>query len=295
MIKSLKDARLTDGLPRIVAGQDWVIALSEALGELHEKVLGYADGSQIYTALDTCSEEILDILAVNLKIDWYDTSFSIEQKRSMIESCIESRRVMGTARAVKLQASAIYPGTDIKEWFEIGTTPGTFDVYMHALPKDAQLKQYLNTIEMTKNVRSHLRNIQVFLEGDLDGPDLMEGRTGPDPFGIETHYFVTYRGYFPIPEEIETKIKTKMKLPFWGASTTYNGEVHYDGSASYKLYRRYNLALIQQEHLGEFYTEGSFGEVTVLTRTREVYFYDSKQEYDGQIQHDTIYKKEVIS
>lgn len=109
MIKSLTDARITDGLPRIVSGQDWVIALSEALGSLHKKTLDYADASQIYTALDTVSEDILDVLAVNWKIDWYDTGFTVEQKRRIVKACIEARRLMGTVRAVRLQAQAIYP------------------------------------------------------------------------------------------------------------------------------------------------------------------------------------------
>ena len=56
MIKSLREARIVDGVPRIVAGQDWVQALSAALGVLHEKTLGFADASQIYTALDTAPE-----------------------------------------------------------------------------------------------------------------------------------------------------------------------------------------------------------------------------------------------
>ena len=68
MIKSLREARIVDGVPRIVAGQEWVQALSEALGELHEKTMDFADASQIYTALDTVSETVLDILAVNWKI-----------------------------------------------------------------------------------------------------------------------------------------------------------------------------------------------------------------------------------
>ena len=36
-------------LPRVVAGQDWVRALSEAVGVLHERTLRYIDDSQIYT------------------------------------------------------------------------------------------------------------------------------------------------------------------------------------------------------------------------------------------------------
>lgn len=41
MIKDLRDARLVDAVPRVVAGQDWVRALSEAVGVLHERTLRY--------------------------------------------------------------------------------------------------------------------------------------------------------------------------------------------------------------------------------------------------------------
>lgn len=81
MIKSLQDVLLTDALPRIVAGQDWVIALAGAVGEMHRRTMQYIDASQIYTSLDTASEEVLDALAINWKIDWYDSGYAIEQKR----------------------------------------------------------------------------------------------------------------------------------------------------------------------------------------------------------------------
>ena len=136
MIKSLREARIVDGVPRIVAGQEWVQALSEALGELHEKTMDFADASQIYTALDTVSETVLDILAVNWKIDWYDTSYSIEQKRRIVKTSLEVRRLMGTVRAAKLQADAVYPGTEVEEWFNYGGDPGYFRLFVNITDTD---------------------------------------------------------------------------------------------------------------------------------------------------------------
>ena len=69
MIKSLRQARMTDGLPRVVKRQEWVIALSEALGLAMGQALDYTDGSQIYTQLDTAPEAVLDVLAVDWKVD----------------------------------------------------------------------------------------------------------------------------------------------------------------------------------------------------------------------------------
>lgn len=126
MIKSLLDARIADAVPQVVATQDWVRAMAASLGIIHRKTLDFADKSQIYTALDDVPEVVLDTLAVNWKIDWYDTAYSAEQKRRIIKSALTVRRLMGTVGAVKLQVDSIYPGTTLQEWFEYGGTPGCF-------------------------------------------------------------------------------------------------------------------------------------------------------------------------
>lgn len=130
MIKSLKDARIVDGLPRIVAQQAWVRALSGAVGEMHQKTLGYIDKSQIYTAVDSAEETVLDAIAVNWKIDWYDTEYNIEQKRRIVKTAMAIRRTMGTVGALKAQAGAIYPGTTLEEWFDWGGEPGWFRLHV---------------------------------------------------------------------------------------------------------------------------------------------------------------------
>ena len=79
MIKSLRDAQIADGLPCVLREQPWAMALSLAVAELHKKTMDYIDGSQIYTAIDLVAEEVLDALAVNWKIDWYDTEYDIEK------------------------------------------------------------------------------------------------------------------------------------------------------------------------------------------------------------------------
>jgi phage tail P2-like protein len=130
MIRSLKDARITDGLPKIVAGQDWVRALDDAIGRIHEQTMRYADDSQIYTALETAPEDILDTLAIDWKVDWYDTDYGIDQKRRIITTALTVRRLMGTAYATREQANAIYPGVQLEEWFDYGGEPGTFRMYV---------------------------------------------------------------------------------------------------------------------------------------------------------------------
>ena len=164
MIKSLRQARITDDLPRVLARQEWVIALSEALGLALGKTLDYTDESQIYTRLDTAPETVLDVLAVDWKIDWYDTELTVEQKRRIVKTALTVRRLMGTAAAVKLQVHAIYPEATVTEWFQYDGKPGCFRVSL-PLPKEgitaAEYRRLKTGILTTKNERSHLDVIDI--------------------------------------------------------------------------------------------------------------------------------------
>lgn len=126
MIKSLFNAQIADGVPRVLREQPRVKALSLAAWELHKQTMEYIDGSQIYTAIDTVREEALDALAVNWKIDWYDTGYDIDQKRRIVKTALSIRRTMGTVSAVKAQADAIYPGSTLEEWFDLTGRRGRF-------------------------------------------------------------------------------------------------------------------------------------------------------------------------
>lgn len=171
MIKSLRQARMTDGLPRVLARQEWVIALSEALGLALGKTLDYTDESQIYTQLDTAPETVLDVLAVDWKIDWYDTALTVEQKRSIVKTALTVRRLMGTAAAVKLQVHAIYPEAAVEEWFQYDGRPGCFRVTL-PLPKEgitaAEYRRLKTGILTTKNERSHLDVIDIRYECETE-------------------------------------------------------------------------------------------------------------------------------
>lgn len=172
MIKSLLDAQIADGLPRIVREQPWVKALSMAVAELHRKTMAYIDGSQIYTAIDTVDEAVLDVLAVNWKIDWYDTDYDIEQKRRIVKTALNIRRTMGTVAAVKAQADAIYPGSTLEEWFEYGGDPGKFRLRVNIMTVEEQEKFAAMTmaeverrLAAAKRFSAHLEEVEYYDAG----------------------------------------------------------------------------------------------------------------------------------
>ena len=63
---NLRDARITDGLPRIVAEQPWAQVLSAVYGELQDRMFEYLDTGMTFSEVDTCDEGVLDQMAVYL-------------------------------------------------------------------------------------------------------------------------------------------------------------------------------------------------------------------------------------
>ena len=84
MIK-LREARITDGVPKIVAAQPWVQVLSEVYAELQGRVLDCLDAGVTFSEVDSCSEATLDQMAVYLKVEWYDSAADLETKRRIIK------------------------------------------------------------------------------------------------------------------------------------------------------------------------------------------------------------------
>lgn len=172
MIKSLRDAQIADGLPHVLREQPWVMALSLAAAELHKRTMDYIDGSQIYTAIDTAAEAVLDALAVCWKIDWYDTRYDIDKKRRIVKTALTIRQTMGTVGAVRKQADAIYPGTVLEEWFQYGGTHGRFRLRVNVVTVEEQeqlhmmsLAEIERRLAAAKRFSAHLEEVEYYDAG----------------------------------------------------------------------------------------------------------------------------------
>ena len=164
---NLRDARITDGLPRIVAEQPWAQGLSAVYGELQDRMFEYLDTGMTFSEVDTCDEGVLDQMAIYLKIEWYDSAADIETKRKLVRTAIEIQRYAGTVKAVREQVETIYKKARIEEWFSYGGTPGFWKLYVDIT--DDQ-ETYHTAAEMekllgyTKRCTAHLEHIIYTIE-----------------------------------------------------------------------------------------------------------------------------------
>ena len=77
---------------------------------------------RIYARIDELDEQLLDILAYDFKIDWWDKGLTLDEKRRTVKDHFAVHRYLGTAGAVEKAVSAIYE-TEVAEWYEYDGKP----------------------------------------------------------------------------------------------------------------------------------------------------------------------------
>ena len=163
----LTKENLAGTLPPALRSDPFVVALSEALAELLAARPAEIDRLLIYPAIDTLDEPLLDILARDFKVDWWDPEYSLEEKRRTLKDSWRVHRLLGTRAAVETAISAIYPHTQVLEWFEYGGEPYHFrldiNITNDSIDSEKQ-RRVLERLNYYKSLRSHNDGVTYFVE-----------------------------------------------------------------------------------------------------------------------------------
>ena len=126
-----------------------------------ERDLPDIDLAKIYARIDEASEGLLDILARDLAVEWYDYDFSVESKRELVKTSFFVHKFLGTPAAVTRMLSAVFPGSWIEEWFQYGGEPHHFQVVIELrnARETANIGEIIRAITMVKRLSSWLDGI----------------------------------------------------------------------------------------------------------------------------------------
>lgn len=155
-------ADLVRSLPPPLQNDESTRAIAEVIAEQLQKSARLIERNIIYARIDELDEKVLDVLAYDLHVDWYDYSYPIDVKRATIRDSIKIHRKLGTKYAVEKALGAVYPGTAVKEWFEYGGAPYMFRVIINITTEGltaARQASILERVRFYKNLRSHLELI----------------------------------------------------------------------------------------------------------------------------------------
>lgn len=165
----LTKENLVATLPVALQKDPSVVALAEAFAELLAWRPEEIDRLRIYPAIDRLDERLLDILAYDFKVDWWDPDYSLEEKRRTLKDSWRVHKMLGTKAAVERAISAIYPHTQVLEWFEYGGEPYHFRLDINItndhIDSDKQ-RRVLERLNYYKSLRSHNDGVTYFVEAE---------------------------------------------------------------------------------------------------------------------------------
>jgi len=131
---------------------------SNALHQRWEEIRTLA----IYSRIDELDEGLLDILAKDFKVDWWDPSAPLEKKRQTMKNCWHVHRTLGTKAAVEAVLADGYPELHVEEWFEYDGEAMCFRIVsddLTVLHRD--LSAMIAMVDKVKRLSCHLEAVKV--------------------------------------------------------------------------------------------------------------------------------------
>lgn len=156
---------LLGAFPYSLARDDDKEKLAESIAGDLTKTLSDAEKALIFPEIDTLPEELLDILAADFKIDWYDVESPVWYKRQTVKECILVHKYKGTKYAVETALHSMFMSAEVREWFEYNGEPYHFKVVVYG-HTSSNLKKLNSKLLYAKNLRSVLDDVRFVLVTD---------------------------------------------------------------------------------------------------------------------------------
>lgn len=139
-----------------------IAALGDVTAEELAKRPGEIGRLSLYPRIDELPEDMLDILAYDFKVDWWDPEYSLEEKRRIFKESWYVHKHLGTRAAVETALRAIYPKAEVQEWFQYGGKPYFFRLSIDLtgeLSDAARPWRVMERVNFYKSLRSHVDEI----------------------------------------------------------------------------------------------------------------------------------------
>lgn len=150
-------------MPEALKKSAKVQAASFALAETIRMLLKKIDQTSVYARIDTMPEKIVDLLAVELRTQYYDEDISLAEKRSLVKSTLSWYCKAGTPAAMQELIQIVFGNqSTVEEWWQYGGDPYMFKIIVddqESLLTKEKWDKVVKSIHYVKNARSHLESI----------------------------------------------------------------------------------------------------------------------------------------
>lgn len=153
-------------LPSSIADDETVRAICDSIAGKLQMIDEKSELVLLLPRLDYLPEVLIDELAWQYHVDFYDYSASIDKKRALVREAIAWHRKKGTPAAVEAVCAAVFKSAKVFENWQYGGKPYHFQVRMitESIPDQSVIDNLYRAISESKNVRSWLDTLSFFRE-----------------------------------------------------------------------------------------------------------------------------------
>lgn len=148
-------------LPGALRHDPKMIALARTLTEKLLAVSGSIDNVLIYSRFEELPEDLVDILAYDMHVDWYNYNYPLRIKQDIVKNSVRVHKRMGTKYAVETVINSLHPQSRLEEWFEYGGTHHCFRIVINADNREYEIDidKIVKSVNMYKRLSAHLDSI----------------------------------------------------------------------------------------------------------------------------------------
>lgn len=162
----LKDDSLQQILPSSIASDTTVRNIAKAITAKLQLINRQTELVLLLPRLDELPETLVDELAWQYHVDFYDYAADISKKRALVRKAIAWHRYKGTPAAVEEVCTAVFRSAKVAEWWQYGGEPYHFQVRLieEGVPDESVIDNLERAIQVTKNTRSWLDGLSFYRE-----------------------------------------------------------------------------------------------------------------------------------
>lgn len=155
------DGQITDILANNLTRDPAAKAFSAAIREGTRLLHKYTQLCYIYCNIETAPEPVIDLLAKELRTQYYSDAMELEVKRGLVRNTLVWYMTAGTPAAVEELVAIVFGEGEVAEWFEYGGDPYWFKIKTNAVMTEDMLTFFSDMIRRVKNTRSHIQAIEI--------------------------------------------------------------------------------------------------------------------------------------
>jgi phage tail P2-like protein len=202
----LSNISILDLMPPNLAADKNIKMMAEAFDEVLRDIIEKIPDIEIIPNLTLnkiVNEMLIDLLAWQFHVDFYEPGLPIEIKRKLVLKSLDWHYRKGTPSVVEEVVSTVFTRAKVEEWYEYGGLPYRFRIATEEDISDAEtVKELMRVINSVKNTRSFLDNLT---------------------------YLTDFIDHVIIGEILGIKGKLKFSDTFRSSGLKFNGRAKHDG------------------------------------------------------------------